>query len=75
MSDFEYITSSDGFTSVFPNTTEATEVYNANEALHVRLLPHEFKGFKDQARLAGYTVRQSKPVRSMDQVLAELQTL
>lgn len=74
-SDFEYITGKDGFTSVMPNNDQALKVWESNEALHSRLMPHEFAVFKSQARAAGYSVRKARPVQSMDDILAELETL
>ena len=74
-SDFEYITGKDGFTSVMPNNEQSLKVWQSNEALHSRLMPHEFTAFKSQARAAGYSVRKTRPVQSMDEILSELEML
>lgn len=61
-SDFTYMTGSDGFTSVFPNTPEAEGEYNRifAETGAVRLAPWEFDTFRQNARAAGYSVQKHK---------------
>jgi hypothetical protein len=60
--DFSYMTGSDGFTLIFPNTTEAEREYNRifAETGGVRLAPFEFDQFRQNARAAGYSVRKHK---------------
>lgn len=58
--DFSYMTGSDGFTSVYPNTPEAEREYNRifAETGGLRLTPWEFDTFRQNARAAGYSVRE-----------------
>lgn len=64
--DFTYMTGSDGFTSVFPDTPEAEREYNCIFAENggVRLTPWEFNAFRQNARAAGYSVREHKPANA-----------
>lgn len=61
-SDFTYMTGSDGFTSVFPDTPDAEREYNRifAETGAVRLAPWEFDTFRQNARAAGYSVQKHK---------------
>jgi hypothetical protein len=68
--DFSYITGSDGFTSVMPNTIDAEREYNRIMIGGAfRLMPHEFAAFKSDARAAGYTVRKAKTTVSLDEII------
>jgi hypothetical protein len=68
--DFSYITGTDGFTSIMPNTPEAEREYNRiMVAGAVRLLPYEFAAFKAQARKAGYSVRKSVANVNLDEII------
>lgn len=73
--DFSYITGTDGFTSIAPNTNQAELEYNRlfAETGGIRLMPHEFSAFKTAARKAGYSVRVEKvSAVNLDDLLAEL---
>ncbi|GGG87092.1 hypothetical protein [Edaphobacter dinghuensis] len=72
--DFSYMTGSNGFTSVFPNTPEAEREYNRifAETGGVRLAPWEFDTFRQNARAAGYSVRKCKPACMSSEKLASL---
>jgi len=61
--DFSYITWSDGFTSILPDTPEAEREYNRifAETGSLRLTPWEFHDFQQKARAAGYSVRKHTP--------------
>lgn len=61
-SDFTYMTGSDGFTSVFPDTPEAEREYNRifAETGGVRLAHWEFDTFRQNAHAAGYSVQKHK---------------
>jgi hypothetical protein len=74
--DFEYVTSTDGFTSIMPNTPEAVAVYKIMYSLNGvhRLMPQEFAAFKSQARRAGYSVRKAKRV-FIDDIIEKLRKL
>lgn len=65
-SDFTYMTGSDGFTSVFPDTSEAEHEYNHifAETGGVRLTSWQFDSFRQNARAAGYSVRKHKPANA-----------
>jgi hypothetical protein len=60
--DFSYMTGSDGFTCILPNTPEAEREYNRifAETEVLRLAPWEFDNFRQNARAAGYSVRKHK---------------
>jgi hypothetical protein len=64
--DFTYMTGSDGFTSVFPDTPKAEHEYNRifAETGGVRLAPWEFDTFRHNVRAAGYSVRKHKPANA-----------
>jgi hypothetical protein len=64
--DFSYMTGSDGFTSVFPDTPKAEREYNRifAETGGLRLTPWEFDSFQQNARAAGCSVRQHKPTNT-----------
>ncbi len=72
--DFSYITGSDDFTSVLPNTPEAEREYNRifAETGGVRLAPSEFDEFRQNARAAGYSVRKQEPTKMSAEDLASL---
>ncbi|WP_263356579.1 hypothetical protein [Acidicapsa ligni] len=61
--DFSYMTGSDGFTSILPDTPEAEREYNRifAETGSLRLTPLEFHEFRQKARAAGYSVRKLTP--------------
>jgi len=61
--DFSYITGSDGFTSILPDTPRAEREYNRifAETGSLRLTPWEFHEFRQNARAAGYSVRKLTP--------------
>jgi hypothetical protein len=68
--DFSYITGKDGFTSVMPNTSQAEVQYNTIFADGgYRLMPHEFKAFRSQARQAGYSVRKAESKIDLDTII------
>jgi hypothetical protein len=75
--DFSYMNCSDGFVAIAPNTPQAEAEYNRMfaETGGMRLMPHEFKGFKVAARKAGYSVRKAVSAKFepiTDEMLAEL---
>lgn len=61
--DFSYVTGSDGFTSILPDTPEAEREYNRifAETGGLRLTPWEFRDFRQNARAAGYSLRKQTP--------------
>lgn len=68
--DFSYITARDGFTLVMPNTSQAEVQYNtifANGGY--RLMPHELRAFRSQARAAGYSVRKSESKMDLQTII------